>query len=334
MNTQDYMEGNWQRVNKQCRPHTLEELGTYAYPYKSDCNPWAHLCTPETDVCRRKALRISRFAWYPTKCSLDTWNATKLSKELGSRTVVYAGDSISVQQFFSLKQMMAPVITNLSDPKPDWTHFNTVDGGRFRVAGTQFLVGEGMDKTENQSLHVLPDSHWLQQAKTADILVMNTGHHWHRRDQAFENYQSMARNVLKTLQKEFKGQHIIFRTSNWGHHECQNIVHPLANLSVALNFMENDPYQWMRPIRSEAIWYDIAKDLGMSSKFSFNNASMTLLRGDGHVDQQHTPAGAPFFDCLHNCMPGIPDSWNWLFYNTIMGLNLPLLPDLNDVSDF
>ena len=322
MASQDYLEGSWQRLQKRCRVHTLEELGQYAYKYKSDCNPFAHLCTPETDICRRKVLKIARFAWHPSICSLETWNATKLSARLGRRTVVFAGDSIQVQQFFSFKAMMQTASTNTSDPNPDWTHFHTVDGGRFYIAGTQFLVGEGIDKVANQTLDVLPDTLWLQQARSADILVLNTGHHWHRRDTDFSQYQAMVRNVMQSLKKEFKGSHIIFRTSNWGHHECQNIAYPLPNVSIALNFMENDPYQWMRPIRSESIWYDMANEAGLSEKFRFNNASMTLLRGDGHVDQQHTPAGAPFFDCLHNCMPGVPDFWNWLFFNTIMSLSL------------
>lgn len=323
MDSQDYMEGSWQRISKHCRPHTLEELGKFAYPYKSDCNPYAHLCTPETDVCRRKVLRITRFAWHPSKCSLETWDPLKLSKKIGARTVVYSGDSIQVQQFFSFKQMMGPAITNATDPNPDWTHFHTVDGGRFYIAGTQFLVGEGIDKVENQSLSVLPDSHWFVMAQKADILVFNTGHHWHRRDKSFENYETMARNVMQALKKSFKGEKIVFRTSNFGHHDCQNIVHPLANVSVALAFMENDPYQWMRPIRSEQVWQNMALEVGLADKMQYNNASIALLRGDGHVDQQHTPAGAPFFDCLHNCMPGVPDYWNWLFYNTVMGWNLP-----------
>ena len=97
-------------------------------------------------------------------------------------------------------------------------------------------------------------------------------------------------------------------------------MHPLANVLSAMKSVENDPFQWMHSIRAEGIWYDIAKDLHISSKFSFNNASMTLLRGDGHVDLQHTPTGKSFGDCLHNCMPGIPDFWNWLFYNTILQL--------------
>ena len=163
MSKQDYLEGQWKRVNKQCRPHTLEELGTYAYPYRPDCNPAAHLCTPETDICRTKVLRISRFAWYPTKCSLQSWNAIKLSKQIGNRTVVFLGDSISVQQFFSLKQMLTPARPS-AGPDLDWTQVSTVDGGLFQLVGTQFLVGEGIDKIENQSLEVLPDAEWVDPA--------------------------------------------------------------------------------------------------------------------------------------------------------------------------
>ena len=69
----------------------------------------------------------------------DTWNAKRLSAVLGKRTIAFVGDSIQVQQFFSLKNMMSPAISTLNDPSPDWFHFNTVDGGTFMMEGTQFL---------------------------------------------------------------------------------------------------------------------------------------------------------------------------------------------------
>ena len=194
------------------------------------------------------------------------------------------------------------------------------------MIGSQFLVGEPFNQVENQSLNVLPTSLWIQTVRTADILILNHGHHWHRRDENFGLYRAMATNVMRALKQEFKGTHVVFRTSNWGHYGCHHIKHPLTSIS---NNLAHDPYSWMQPIYSDYIWGDVANELGLGPFFQFNNASLTLLRGDAHVDQQHTLSGVPFIDCLHNCVPGAPDYWNWLLYNSIMSFRLPEY-DLND----
>ena len=53
----------------------------------------------------------------------------------------------------------------------------------------------------------------------------------------------MQRNVLTALQKHFKGSHVIFRSTTWGHHSCSEIIKPLENETQAMNAMETDPYK-------------------------------------------------------------------------------------------
>ena len=256
------------------------------------------------------------YAWYPSQCSLETWNATKFSQALGKRTILFVGDSIEVQQYFSLRHMMISV-TDTSKPEAFET-FSTVHGGNLHLAGAQFLVGASTDLTANQSLETPVDCEWIWRMKQADIFHFNTGHHWHRRDMAFLEYDTMVWNVIQRLAQDFKGTHVIFRTSNWGHHECQTIAGPLANFSEAVFHLENGQYEWSLPIWSEKAWSEAAQAAGFGDKFYYNNASITALRGDAHTDKQFTKAGLPFFDCLHNCHPGSPDLWNWLLYNTLV----------------
>lgn len=323
MRTPDYMEGEWRAMEERCRPKTLEDINTWAYPYQSDCNQQIHMCQPDTDKCRRKVMKINEYAWFPKSCSLESWDALKLSKAVGARRVVMVGDSLTVQQFFSLRQLMDPAVAQREHATN--FYFHTVDNGFFQVVGVQFLAGRGFFRSGEQQLHVLPNATWYEAAQVADILIISTGHHWHRKDPTYGKYNQMALNVLQALQKSFRGELVLFRTSPWGHASCDSITEPLADAGAAS--LEGDPFHWMLPIHAESIWSSLALQVGLGGKFLVNNASMTLLRGDAHVDTQYRLSGNPFADCLHNCMPGTPDYWNWILYNTVMGwplINKPL----------
>ncbi|KAK9790536.1 hypothetical protein WJX73_005019 [Symbiochloris irregularis] len=260
-------------------------------------------------------------AWVPKACNLHHFSAEELDRKLAGRKVMMVGDSIQVQQFFSLRHMLRKVIVG---PRPPaWGFFYTRSGAQFQLQAAQFLTGEPCcNHFEGQSLEVLDTAEWLQYSREADVLVLNTGHHWHRRDVSFSNYGTMVRNVMQTLRRHYKGV-IIFRTSSWGHHRCAAIKVPLRNAREALDFgsLDNDPYHWMSPIFREHMWGDVAAEMGMTHRFRFANTSMTMLRGDGHLDRQQDAGSENVFDdCLHYCMPGVPDYWNWVLYNVLLSL--------------
>lgn len=57
-----------------------------------------------------------------------------------------------------------------------WGNFETHGGAIFRLTAAQFLVGQPCcNHFHNQSLSVLPDAAWMDDARNADILVLNTG---------------------------------------------------------------------------------------------------------------------------------------------------------------
>jgi len=52
--------------------------------------------------------------------------------------------------------------------------------------------------------------------------------------------------------------------------------------------------------------------------FHVVNTSLTMLRPDGHVGVMVGSSGKAWEDCLHNCLPGPADYWNWLLYNALV----------------
>ena len=107
------------------------------------------------------------WSWYPELCSLEAFDAHKLSQRLGPRYVLLIGDSLMVQQFAALAAIMRQAVSDATDPQPDWEHFYTMDGGMFQLEGIQFFVGKPIDATVNQSLEVLPGTTWVQMVENA-----------------------------------------------------------------------------------------------------------------------------------------------------------------------
>ena len=82
-----------------------------------------HAWQRELKCLHRKELKLAEWAWFPSACSLETFNAHKLAQKLAGRYVLLVGDSLMVQQFAALQALMHPAISTEVDPHPDWEHF-------------------------------------------------------------------------------------------------------------------------------------------------------------------------------------------------------------------
>jgi len=316
MQHQQYMTGEWEMIPRQCWPADNLELGEfgYAYDFERNCNDQVHLCKPGASMCGLKAPVLARWRWQSALCSLLTFSAELFSAKIGNRFVVFVGDSLMVEQFESLKALMESQITR----KQDWDFFETVHGGRFQVTGAWHLVGHGNESNPSHMSHIFSPMivpGWRSTLSKADILVMNTGHHWHRVDPQFESYHTMVENVMLAISLDFHGSDIVFRTSTWGHHDCATFSTPVKDVPNA----DHDPYSWLRAIYADSIWSDMAPaHLPSNINFHVVNTSLTMLRPDGHVGVMVGSSGKAWEDCLHNCLPGPADYWNWLLYNALV----------------
>ncbi len=291
----------------------------YAHDVSRGCNNEVHMCSPGASVCRYKAPIFARWRWHTRRCALQTFNAKQFSAAVGNRSISFVGDSLMVEQFFSLQALLqSEMIT------PSGGHyFETTHGGKFEVIGTWHLIGEGRegDPSDKNGMFAPRNDGWRVILGKADILIINTGHHWHRVDPEFSSYQRMVENVLHLIARNFQGTDVIFRTSTWGHSGCSNFTKPFTFHQLSSKTLPYDPYSWMKPIFSERAWPALAAlHLPHSIRFHVVNTSLTMLRGDGHLDMVIGKSSHAWEDCLHNCLPGPADYWNWLLFNLLTTL--------------
>ena len=305
--------GHWTRQPRACWPRDAEELQQYAYGWiPANCVPSVHMC--DTDFCAHKVLRMAHWSWQPQFCDLLDFEATRLSQALAGKKTLFLGDSLMVEQFVSLRELLGALIVD----KTNLWQFTTRHGALFDLHQAYFLVGDESNHSLplNEPLEVdVRQGPWLDLAAQADIIVINTGHHWHARDPQFRLYSEMVSGVLRAVSAVFQGEHLIFRTSSWGHTKCHLEFEPNRNMADS----QDDPYQWSKPIQNEFLWQDLAsKHLSNHERFSVINASLTMQRADGHPGFKFYNDGHVLRDCLHNCLPGVADYWNWLLYNTLL----------------
>ena len=313
MESQEYMRGDWELLPKHCWPQDDDDMATYSYAYDvmRGCNEAVHLCEPGASVCAWKANHLARWQWQPATCRLRTFNSRELARITAGQRILFLGDSLMVEQFDSLKALMQKEVkTSIA-----WDQFETISDGQFEVHGLWHIVGRGNEAQATADLFNIQDQEWRHKLQKADILVFNTGHHWHRLDPDFLQYQKMVRAFLATLASDFQGSSVIFRTSPWGHYNCSQAVRPVREFVLPAY----DYFQWGKPIMAESVWADLAQsDLNPSLNFQIANASITRLRADGHIDRRLGPNSCAWEDCLHGCLPGPADYWNWLVFNILM----------------
>ena len=147
-------------------------------------------------------------------------------------------------------------------------------------------------------------------------LVFSQGSHWHGN---LDNYIMMVKDVLKYLQANFGGSRILFRAIGHGHHGCTTPgIHlepktprkpdPQEKLDVIRDMSK---YNWRMFPHWNDIWkYEI--DALQDHRIHFMDISpMTQRRADAHVGFRWEQ------DCLHWCLPGVIDYWNYLLFSII-----------------
>lgn len=191
------------------------------------------------------------------------------------------------------------------------------------------------DPASHYALHLdRPVTFLKQHLPRFDVLVLNTGHHWNRdkfRGNRWELYaggkpivdgeeeladlrnaknftlHSIARWVdsqikqrpqLKAFLRTISPRHFVNGDWNTGG-SCNNTV-PLAGGSEVSQDGSSDP------VPEAAVKGTRVKLLDITA--------LSQLRDEGHVSKYTVKAILAVHDCLHWCLPGIPDAWNEMLY--------------------
>ena len=294
-----------------------------------------------------------RNLFFPPLCFWIVFETSVVLSRMQDKTFALVGDSLGRQQFQSLMCMVtggkdSPEVENVG-----WKYGLVKARGAIRPDGWAYLFPrtnttilfywsaslcllEPLNTTDpatNYAMHLDRPVAFLQHyLHTFDVLVLNTGHHWNRgkflanrwvmyvggkpnKDKKLSMIMN-ARNftvysIAKWLDSQLP-QHprlkAFFRTLSPRHFfngdwntggSCNNSI-PLAGGDTVSQDESRDP------VVAGAVKGTRVKLLDITA--------LSQLRDEGHMSQYSIKATVGVQDCLHWCLPGIPDTWNDLLF--------------------
>ncbi|URE19804.1 hypothetical protein MUK42_11547, partial [Musa troglodytarum] len=273
-----------------------------------------------------------------------------------NRTIALVGDSLGRQQFQSLMCMITggrknPRVKDVGKEYGFTKARNAVrpSGWAYRFPDTNTTILyhwsaslcdlqplNVSDPATNHAMHLDRPANFLRKyLHRFDVLVLNTGHHWNRekfRANRWEMYVDGKKNTntklaalgdaknltihsvikwldsqlphlphLKAFLRTLSPRHFVNGEWNSGG-SCDNTV-PLSVGSEVSQDGSGDPVAEAAVRGTEVKLLDIT--------------ALSLLRDEGHISRFGIKASQGRHDCLHWCLPGVPDTWNEILYSQI-----------------
>ncbi|KAK4741326.1 hypothetical protein SAY87_024914 [Trapa incisa] len=332
----NYAKGNWIQSNR-----TPLYSGQGCKQWLSEM--WACRLTQRTDFS------YEGFKWQPNDCEMPDFDRHAFMKRMQDKTIAFVGDSLGRQQFQSLMCMVTggketPEVEDIGKEyglivaegniRPDgWAfRFPTTNTTILYYWSASLCYLESLNASNPNSevaMHLdRPPAFLSRFLDRFDVLILNTGHHWNRgkinanRWVMYVNGQpnqdrklaavgnaknftvhSIARWVdsqlpshprLKAFFRTISPRHFAHGEWNTGG-SCDNMT-PLSKGSGVSQDESSDA------VVGSAVKGTRVKILDITA--------LSDLRDEGHIARFSVKANTGIQDCLHWCLPGIPDIWN------------------------
>lgn len=305
---------------------------------------WACRLTDRTDFA------YERFRWQPTDCEMDEFSGSKFLRRMRNKTLAFIGDSLGRQQFQSLMCMITGGKERSDVIDVGWEYGLVKSRGAVRPDGWAYRFPRTnttilfywsaclcdlqklnpSDPKSQIAMHLdRPPEFLTQYMDRFNVLVLNTGHHWNRGK--FEgNHWVMhvgglpnpdknileAKNLtihsivkwvdsqlpnhpnLRAFYRSISPRHFFNGDWNTGG-TCDN-TNPLSKGNEVLKEESRDPLVDMAVVGTKVSFLDIT--------------ALSELRDEGHLSRYTIKPGPRTQDCLHWCLPGIPDTWNEILF--------------------
>ncbi|KAL1363966.1 hypothetical protein AAHE18_03G184400 [Arachis hypogaea] len=312
---------------------------------------WACRLTQRTDFA------YENLRWQPKDCELEEFQRSKFLTRMQHKTLAFVGDSLGRQQFQSLMCMITggEEMQNVEDVgieyglvKPEGGTHPHGYAYRFITTNTTILYywsstlcdTQPIDPTDPESdvaMHLDQPPAFLQKyLHKIHVLVLNTGHHWNR-GKLKANRWVIYINGVRSTEKELA---MIWRAKNFTVHSVVSWVNSqipkYPNLKVFFRSISPRHFvggDWdtggscnnTTPMSvGKEILEEESSDLSVASAVKgtavklLDITALSQLRDEAHLSRfRMTPNPAAVQDCLHWCLPGVPDTWNELLFAQI-----------------
>uniref|UniRef100_A0A5B7BTT6 Uncharacterized protein n=1 Tax=Davidia involucrata TaxID=16924 RepID=A0A5B7BTT6_DAVIN len=334
----NYAKGRWVEDNR--RPLYS---GFGCKQWLSDM--WACRLTQRTDFS------YERYRWQPENYEMPEFEGSEFLRRMQDRTIAFVGDSLGRQQFQSLMCMVTggeerPEVENVGWKFGLVKHRGAIrpDGWAYRFPDTNTTILyywsaslcriepiNITDPATEFAMHLDRPAAFLSQfLHQFDVLVLNTGHHWNRGKLNANRWVMHANGKpvedRKLAEIANAKNYTVYSIVRWL--DSQLPSHPRLNAffrTISPRHFFNGDWNTGGSCDSDTplaggseVWQDESSDpvVGGAVKGTkvkiLDITAISQLRDEGHISRYSIKAPEGIQDCLHWCLPGIPDTWNEL----------------------
>ncbi|KAI3811529.1 hypothetical protein L1987_21253 [Smallanthus sonchifolius] len=290
-----------------------------------------------------------KYRWQPANCELPRFNGLGFLEKMKGKTVMFVGDSLGRNQWESLICLTWSAVPRVATQVIRGYPLSTFKFLDYDVTMSyykaQYLVD--IDSVGGRRVLKLEDISENARAWTgADVLSFNTGHWWSHTgatqgwdvmESGGSLYQDMDRMVAMETAVRTWGRwvdsnidttktRVFFQSFSPTHYNpsewsggatttTKNCYGETAPVSASV-FSGVYPNEMkvvdavLREMQTSVYLLDITTLSAMRK-----DAHPSIYSGDTSTGQKSNPNGIP--DCTHWCLPGLPDTWNQLFYTAL-----------------
>ncbi|KAI4310816.1 hypothetical protein MLD38_035767 [Melastoma candidum] len=304
---------------------------------------WACRLTQRTDFT------YEVFRWQPENCEMPEFNRFEFLKRMQDKTIAFVGDSLGRQQFQSLMCMVSGGEENLDVEDVGGDYGLAVSPGhirpdgwafRFRSTNTTILYYwsaslcdldpvNSSNPSTDVAMHLdRPPAFMRRYLSNFDVLVLNTGHHWNRgklNANKWVMYVNGKPNEDKNLASIGSAKNFsVHSIARWV--DSQLPSHPRLKAffrTISPRHFFNGDWNTggscdnTNPMsKGKSITQDRSSDSVVDSAVRgtkvkiLDITALSELRDEGHISRYSAKSSQGIQDCLHWCLPGIPDTWN------------------------
>lgn len=308
---------------------------------------WACRLTQRTDF------EYEKLRWRPKSCEMEEFTGVKFLKRMQNKTLAFIGDSLGRQQFQSLMCMVTGgkdrpdvldvgheygLVQSRGSARPDgWAY-------RFPDTNTTILyywsaslcdltpINPSAPATD-YAMHLdRPPAFLSHFLPRLDVIVLNTGHHWNRGKLKANRWVMYVGGVPNTNRKTATiggaKNFTIHSIVSWVNSQLPKYPHVKAFYrSISPRHFFNGDWntggtcdnttplsEGKEVLQDESSDYDAARAVRGTSVKLLDITALSQLRDEGHISRYSIKATPGVQDCLHWCLPGVPDTWNEILF--------------------
>ncbi|KAL8039053.1 hypothetical protein ABFX02_10G009900 [Erythranthe guttata] len=302
----------------------------------------------------RPDLDYQFWRWQPKNCNLKRWNSTEMWEKLRGKRLMFVGDSLNRGQWISmlcLLQSSVPPDKQSITPNSELTIFRAENyNATIEFLWAPLLVESNCDDAVDHRMNeriLRPDSIFRHSSRWehADILVFNS-YLWWRQGPVKLLWSNEEKNVCQEI-SGLGGMELAME--KWADWVDSRVTDPLQKKVFFVTMSpthlgkeeweaegEGNCYNEKEPIMNNERYWGSGSDLPtmrmvekilskLGSKVSvLNITQLSEYRKDGHptiyrkfweaLSSENMANPSTYSDCMHWCLPGVPDIWNQLLF--------------------